>query len=173
MIIAAIDPGLEGALAWGDSPASLDIADLPTMGESKQRMINGTGLRRLLEGAHPDFVIVEQAQTMPEWGVAQAGRFMLSYGQILGVVQGMNIPHATERSHVWKKALSIPGGPKGKERARQLAIQLFPHLEAQLAQKGHHNRADAIMLWHWWRSSGLHQSRRPRRRRLTQTDIPR
>jgi hypothetical protein len=46
----------------------------------------------------------------------------------------------------WKKFYGLDAD---KEKARQLALQLYPVLGAQLARKSDHNRAEAVLLAHY------------------------
>lgn len=148
MIIAALDPGLSGALAVMRSPDDCETHDLPTMGEGTERMLDGGALARVLLRTSPDIAVIELVTAMPKQGLASTFRFGTAYGQILGVVQALQLPYELVRPQLWKRQMRLAGGDK--EGARQRAIGRFPELGAELARKKDHNRAEALMLALWW-----------------------
>lgn len=148
MILGAIDPGLSGALAVLDEPAVVAVYDLPTMGLGKQRVLNGGELARMLCEARVDRVIIEHAQSMPGQGLGSTFRFGTSFGQVIGVVQSLGIPHEFVTASKWKREMALTG--KDKEMSRRRAIERFPTLTSGLERVKDHNRAEAILLAVWW-----------------------
>lgn len=165
MIVAGIDPGLNGGLAIigghrmvgldGKSPPTIggftfiepefEAMDLPTMGEGKKRQINAAHLSNLLAPA--DRVVIEQVHAMPGQGVSSMFRFGMSYGQCLGVVAALDIPLTIVTPRKWKGAIGLTAD---KEVARLRAIQEFPAYEHYFRRKRDHNRAEAALLAHWY-----------------------
>lgn len=148
MILAAFDPGLSGAVAVTTARNKASVFDLPIMGLGKQNILNGAALADLLLREKVEYVIFEQAQTMPKMNVAAQGRYMSAFGQLLGVVQALKIPYDKPvRPHQWKKDMRLG---RDKEDSRRRAIELFPRLAGDLARKKDHNRAEALLLARWW-----------------------
>ncbi len=156
--IAAFDPGKSGAFAiakpthivHGAARAIYSVDDLPLMGAGKQIILNGAAIARTLAAAHVRHVIIERVHSMPGQGVAGVFKFGTVFGQILGVVQALEIPYELIEPSKWKRALGLPGGPGKGEASRGRALELFPHLSAELARKMDHNRAEALLLARWW-----------------------
>lgn len=150
--LASFDPGLSGAVAITSGPhhTSAEVHDLPVMGAGKQVILDGGALRRLLERGRVDCAVIEHVSSMPKQGVSSTFKFGTTFGQIIGVVQSLGVPHEFVRPHVWMGQMKLPSGPDKKEAARRRAIELFPNLAEELARKMDHNRAEALLLALWW-----------------------
>lgn len=153
MIITAFDPGLSGACAQinidrAGSIKQAQVWDLPTMGASKQTVLNGAEVAMYLKGV--DHAVVEHVHAMPGQGVSGMFRFGTAFGQILGVLQALKIPYDLVSPAKWKRDMSLPGGPGKGEAARLRALQLFPRLSGELKLKKDHNKAEALLLAHWF-----------------------
>ena len=153
MNLAAFDPGLSGALAvyttLDDEPWS--VRDLPTMGAGKQVVLDGATMAAALRTSDVGHAVVEHVHAMPGQGVAGMFRFGTAFGQILGVLQALEIPYELVQPARWKRDMRVPGkGAGGAETARLRAIELFPQLHAELARKRDHNKAEALLLARWW-----------------------
>lgn len=149
--LATFDPGITGAVAISTARDHvLSVHDLPVMGEGKQVIINGTALAELLLKNGIDHAVIEFVAAMPGQGVSSMFKFGRSFGQVIGVVQGLKTPHEFVTPAKWKRDMKLPGGDAGKEVARRRAIELFPHLADYLARKKDHNRAEALLLGRWW-----------------------
>ena len=66
MIVAGIDPGLDGALALHDGSAVVALLDMPTFaivrGKTKRRDLDGQTICTWLREHHPAHAYIEQAQ---------------------------------------------------------------------------------------------------------------
>src|SRR5215472_10243758 len=129
MIIAGIDPGLSGALAFLDAASSmvLDIVDMPTLalsrGGKKKRELDAHALARLI-GAQPiGHAFVEQVGAMPGQGVSSVFAFGKAYGVGIGALAALGVPYTLTPPAVWKRALGVPAAKDG---ARARASQLMP-----------------------------------------------
>ena len=151
-ILAAFDPGLSGAvaLAWISQCPSYTVRDLPTMGAGKQIVLNGAELAACLRENKVNTAIVEHVHAMPGQGVSGMFRFGTTFGQILGVLQALEIPYELVSPAKWKREMRLSGGPGKGETSRLRALELFPHLTEDLARKKDHNRAEALLLARWW-----------------------
>lgn len=152
MIIAAFDPGLSGALAVSSSAKkAVGVCDLPLVGQDKQTLINGVELARVLQHYEVEHVVIERVASMPGQGVSSTFKFGTTFGQIIGVVQALSIPHEFASPAKWKREMRVPGkNDGGAEVARARAIELFPALAGELTRKKDHNRAEALLLGRWW-----------------------
>src|SRR5215472_11819655 len=98
MIIAGIDPGLSGALAFLDAASSmvLDIVDMPTLalsrGGKKKRELDAHALARLLVAQPIGHAFVEHVGAMPGQGVSSVFAFGKSFGALIGVLAAVGVP---------------------------------------------------------------------------------
>jgi hypothetical protein len=142
--IAAIDPGLTGAIAFffPQAPERVSVFDMPVVGSE----VEFASLARLLRQHGPAAAWVEQVGPMPTDGAVQAFKFGGAY-QAAKVTVGMcDVPMHLVTPQVWKKALRIGGGKEGKEQARALALRLFPASAEHFARVKDHGRAEAALL---------------------------
>lgn len=151
MIVAAIDPGLNGACAILSEHGVLDAFDMPTMGEKSKRAVNGAGLARRLLEPHVTHVVIEAAQAYPKQGVSSVFRYGAAYGQCVGVAHGLFLPVEFVAPATWKKAMRLDAS---KENSRRRAIEAFPDYEHLFALKRDHNKAEASLLAQWFLRSG-------------------
>lgn len=142
-IIAAVDPGLSGAIAWywPDKPDYIRADDLPRMGD----VIDGAQLATWLEQMRPDFVWMEAAGSMPSDGHRQAFRFGRAAGAVEGVLAALRIPCALVRPSTWKKDMRLSAD---KEQSRQMAIRQWPGSDC-FKRKLDHNRSEAALIALW------------------------
>lgn len=163
MLIIGCDPGLTGALAWLDAAGGyFGVDDLPTMltgkasGAVKTR-INAAALAQLIQdrskGEACVAYIEQQSGYGPTMGKASVFSLGRTVGAIEGVLAGLLIPMHAVQAQLWKKHFELPG--KDKERARALAIEMFPM--APLTRKRDHSRAEALLIGAWgykaWRGT--------------------
>jgi crossover junction endodeoxyribonuclease RuvC len=129
MIIAGIDPGLSGAVAFLDaaSGAVLDIADMPTLALSRagknKRELDAHALAHLIGDRRPGHVFIELVGAMPGQGVSSVFAFGKSFGVVIGVLAAQQIAFTFVSPVTWKRGLGVPAA-KGGARAR--ASQLMP-----------------------------------------------
>lgn len=144
MKILAIDPGsVSGAYAIFHGNGSITVGDLPVV----DRQVDPAMLTRIVRTFNPDCAVVERVGAMPGQGVSSTFKFGFAAGCIQGVLTAWGVPTRLVAPTVWKKELSLPG--KDKEAARALAIRLYPGVEG-LDLKKHQNRAEALLLGHWF-----------------------
>lgn len=148
MIIAAIDPGLSGALAILARRDTLGVHDLPVAGEGAQRQIAPASLAQYLLTAGVTAAVIERASARPGQGVSGVFRYGTAYGVCLGVLGTLGIPVEFVAAGVWKRAMQLD---KNKENSRIRAINRFPRYTDLFARKMDHNRAEAALLadWYW------------------------
>lgn len=149
-----IDPGLTGGIAVyvPDAPTESRVWGMPIKG----KFVDAVELRELFyftgpfaEG-QPMAVAVEQVTSRPR----QAGvfNFGLNTGIIHGVLGATGYDGFTlVAPGKWKPAMGLQRYPDedykhNKERARQVAIKLFPHLADDLNRKKDDGKAEALLL---------------------------
>jgi hypothetical protein len=91
----------------------------------------------------PSLAIVEKVNAFPGQGVRSVWSFAQAYGSVLACLACAGVPVQLVSPVVWKKHYNLPG--KDKEKARALAIRLFPTLDG-LSRKKDHNRGEAVLL---------------------------
>lgn len=150
MLVAGIDPGLGGAVAFLAADGSCcAIDDMPVLqvvrGKSKRRDLDGHALFAMIERERPplDHVFIEQAQAMPGQAAYATGIFFQVYGEIRGILIGAGVPFTIVHPQTWKRALGVPAGKDG---ARARASQLLPHAAHLWPLKKHDGRAEAAMI---------------------------
>ena len=146
-VLASFDPGVSGALAI--YAGAWRVIDLPIMGMGKQVILNGAALASELRAASVTYAVIERVHSWPGGGVAGMFKFGTVFGQILGVVQALNIPYELAEPAKWKREMRLAGEDDKKEQARLRALELFPGLHTDLARKRDHNRAEALLLGQW------------------------
>jgi Holliday junction resolvasome RuvABC endonuclease subunit len=154
MRILGIDPGKTGALACLNRVVGTwsvtTLQDLPLSSDKSLSWIDGERLEQLLRVTGPNVAVVERVSAMPNQGVSSCFHFGMVFGSILSILQAAHIPTVLVTPVVWKKALGLPGG-KQKAPALHKARLLYPDAQASLALQKHHNRAEALLLAHWYR----------------------
>lgn len=160
-----IDPGVTGAVAVIDPPATIRVVkDMPletmTTKSRKQNRISALGLSDLfcqltelaVDNGASLFAVVEQVNPIGGRGnmgrgdsAATAFSMGFSYATILAALQLHEIRLTTVVPAVWKKHFSLTGCDKDASRTK--ARQLFPRDAAEyLSRKKDHNRAEALLL---------------------------
>ena len=146
IICLGIDPGLSGAVALLGH-GYLAVADMPVMGTGRQRLVNGAELTLRLRGWNPDIANIERAGAFPGQGVSSMFKFGRCLGVVEGILHGLTCPTEYVAASVWKRHFSLP---KDKESSRMKALQLFPGLAQNLTRKKDENKAEALLIAHWF-----------------------
>jgi len=151
MRIAAIDPGITGALALLEDGVYRAVVDMPTMARSKtgkKQQVNAAHVATVLQGWSPDAVVIEFVQAMPRvgskagMGAASAFNFGESAGVVRGVVATLGLEAHFVTPQSWKKRAGLVGADKEASRAK--AQLLWP--DAPLARKKDQGRAEALLI---------------------------
>lgn len=153
--ILGIDPGINGACALLDTDEkSVEVIDLPTLGEGKQREIDAAWLYGWVLRGCADHAFIELVTAMPStpdakgqrrgMGAASAFKFGFATGQLRAVLQCSRVPFSLITPATWKKSYGLKG--PDKEKSRQLALRLFPQAAGDLKRKLDHQRAESILI---------------------------
>lgn len=162
MIYVGIDPGLSGAVAaiTGDE---LTIIDTPILKVGNKREMNTKAAAAILKSMRvtkgneswslPNkqpaiLCAIEKVHSMPKQGVSSVWSFAKNFGQWLGILAALGIPHELVTPQAWKRMM-MNGMPKEKDASIQRVHQLFP--EADVTLKKHHGRADALLMAEYMR----------------------
>jgi len=138
--VAAIDPGMSGAVAFVTSGGQALVEDLPFV----NKRLDAGELSRILTAWRPlDAVIIEAVTARPGNGSVSSFNFGAGFGAACATVQCLGIPLILVSPSVWKKRMNLT---QDKERSRQLAINLFPSTSGRLSRKKDEGRAESILL---------------------------
>jgi len=143
MTVIGVDPGMSGAIAYVDHGHLLTVVDMPVVGNDIS-----TALLTQMVRMHDDvtWAAVERVHSMPKQGVATTFKFGMAYGMVRAAVGGLLVPMEEPTPNVWKKSFNLDAD---KEKARLLALKLFPDKAELLKNKGHHGRAEAALIALW------------------------
>lgn len=139
MIVAGIDPGQQGGIAV------LSFVPMACAMPLSGKEVDCRTLAHLVGGA--DFVVVEKAQAMPKQGVTGMFRYGVGFGKILGLLEGLSIPHVLVTPQAWKKVV-LAGTAKDKDAAVNFVRRAHPWADLTPGQKRkpHDGIADAICI---------------------------
>jgi crossover junction endodeoxyribonuclease RuvC len=151
MLIAGIDPGIEGAVALleyaGLDVRLLDVVDMPFLelsrGRKSRREIDVHALAAIFRERPPNQAYLERAGARPRQGVSSSFRYGDGYGAIRGVLVALNIPLTRVDPGIWKRTLSVPAAKDG---ARARASELFPGQSGRWRLVKHHGRAESALI---------------------------
>ncbi len=144
-MILGIDPGKTGAIAVVAPTISevLAVDDMPIITEFKQ------WLRIYCRGYHLKGVIEKVRALPPAQGRRRAGtqssfNFGRSYGEVIGLCAGLDIPLDYIDPTTWKRRAGLIG--EDKAASMDLARRLYPEAKKWLTRKKDHGRAEAILI---------------------------
>lgn len=167
MLILSVDPGLSGAIAMlGDGWAR--VFDLPTVpmeteGTIKRR-VSGPELQRLLLANIPEregdvHFVIEALSTGGQVSSAQSsGSQYRTRGTVECLAECLGLQVHEVYARTWKKFYGLVGKREGEDeasKARRIAISLYPALEQDLRLVKFHNRAESLLVGHWYRKVKL------------------
>tara|TARA_B100001750_G_C15167169_1_gene427401 strand:+ start:85 stop:567 length:483 start_codon:yes stop_codon:yes gene_type:complete len=153
MIIAGVDPGLSGGLAFLNSrDYRLATFDMPilemTKSKKKKRFVDCAFLGSYFSEFRPDRCYVEQVGAMPGQGVTSMFNFGRAVGSIDGIAGALLIPIHYVTPRQWKKHFGLVAA---KDASRARAAQIFPANSADFKLKKNDGRAEAALIAEWGR----------------------
>jgi len=136
------DPGHSGAIAFYCplTPDKVSAEDTPLVAGE----VNTAELARIIKVYKPDFAIVERVASRPGQGVHSVFKFGMAYGQLLGVIVALGVPHQLVTPPTWKRHYKLIGMDKEASRAR--ALELWPGRAELFKRKKDDGRAEAALL---------------------------
>src|SRR4051812_21981208 len=135
MTVIGVDPGVEGAIAYVDRGKLLTVVDMPSVGGD----ISTALLTQMVRMHEVDWGAVEKVHSMPRQGVSTTFKFGLATGMARAAVGGLLVPMEEPTPNVWKKSFHLDAD---KEKARALALRLFPDRAELFRFKKNHGRAE-------------------------------
>ena len=148
--VVGIDPGLSkttaGGLALVVDKQLVDAIDMPGMkvGNMSYPVVDGLSVRRFIEEADPDEIVIEMVGARPKQGVSSTFKFGAAYGSVVGVALSTEKPVRLVTPSVWKKRAGLIAMPKNY--ALDTAKTLWPDLAHLFRLKKYIGRADASLI---------------------------
>jgi crossover junction endodeoxyribonuclease RuvC len=138
--ILAIDPGLSGACAYSfPAQNALTVDDMPVAAGD----IDAATLAARIAQMKPDVAVVELVASRPGQGVSSVFRFGCGFGMVRGAIAASGVPLHLVSPSKWKRHFGLDAD---KEKARALALRLWPTRSDLFGLKKHHGRAEAALL---------------------------
>jgi hypothetical protein len=168
MLILAVDPGLSGAVAFlGDDWCKvLDVPTVPLEGDGGiSRRVHGPALQQLVmenipEGEEEVHAVME---LLSPGGQNNRVQTSISQGRTVGTIEclleclGLEVHRVYAQT--WKRIYGLVGkkaeGENPEKKAREIATTLYPSLGMDLQRACDHNRAEAVLIGHWYRKCRL------------------
>lgn len=143
--VLGIDPGKTGACALLDaSGAPVGILDFspPRLARELEAWLD----------LYPFCAYLERVHAMPKQGVSTTFTFGEAFGWWKGWLDGAGVPWQLVEPRAWMTGLIPPKRDANDKPGLLVARRKFPTMEKQLARKGDHNRADALLIaWYGWK----------------------
>ena len=151
MILAAIDPGLSGAICFLDAgTGEIDVHDMPVLKVASGREVDAHALSAIFYQKHAGHAFVEMAWNRPHDGGNNSFKSGVGYGIIRGVLAAIGVPYTTVSPQKWKRDLRVSDGKDG---SRQRAKELFPSYAELFARVKDDGRAESCLICEWGRRS--------------------
>jgi crossover junction endodeoxyribonuclease RuvC len=151
MAVMGVDPGSVSAafavIPW-DLDGGVDAASAFHMPVA-DKMVDGRAFAHAVSERNPSHAVVERVNAFPGQGVSSSFRFGMGYGIIMGVLSASGVKIVDVAPGVWKKHFRLDGD---KEKARALAIKLFPNVNLRLVKDA--GRGEALLMALWLRETG-------------------
>lgn len=165
-IVAGIDPGLDGAIAFLSEKDVLAVFDMPTISIPSGRKSKKTGkigkkrvydfaqIRQLLLDNNPVLTCIEELQIGGKPGEFKQSAQSISttsknYGILVGLLFGSNLPYEEVRAATWQKEFFKGKTGNTKDLSYDNACKLFPsYCHIFLGVKGgkKDGRSDASLI---------------------------
>ncbi|QKS29534.1 MAG: hypothetical protein HT579_11845 [Candidatus Accumulibacter similis] len=146
-LVVGIDPGLSGAIAaLTREGAIVALADTPVLHVAgSRRVLSLAALSHLLRGIDPSRALLERQSARPGEGVVSSFTTGRGFGELLGVLAALGIPHDDILPQSWRRIIGLPPG-SDKDASRLLAIRSWPEARQDLKLAKHHGRAEALLI---------------------------
>jgi crossover junction endodeoxyribonuclease RuvC len=124
--LAAIDPGIDGALLLidpgnGAVVAGVEMPIVPVERATRTKagkpqvrhLIDGPAVKALLLTWRPGHLVIEVQGARPEQGLASTFTTGRGFGLLEGIAVGLGIPYSLVQPGVWRASIKAPGGKIG------------------------------------------------------------
>lgn len=139
MVFIGIDPGIEGGIALIGS----DI-EYQAYKYTSQKLIEV--VRALAEQHLEVQAWVEQVHSMPAQGVASTFTFGKGFGQILGILEALNVPTNLVPAGQWKGAIGVTHDKQTSIRKAQFLFPEVSLLATKRSRKPSDGMAEALLI---------------------------
>lgn len=148
MIVIGIDPGTTSG-GWAIiTDTFIEVSPMPDI-LSFADMLEDTK-KVAKRGEHALHVFIEKAQSFPGQGISSAFNYGCHFGELLGVIAALVIPHTLVHPAKWTKVMLSGTKAKDKPKARNIeaARRLFPevNLVADGCRTPHTGMVDALLI---------------------------
>ena len=168
MLVISVDPGLSGALALlgDDWQKVLDLPTVPLEGNGTiTRRVHGPALQQLVMDNIPEEEDDVHAvmELLSPGGQENRVQTSISQGRTVGTIECLleclGLEVARVYAKTWKGWYGLAGkkveGENPEKKAREIATTLYPSLGMELQRGCDHNRAEAVLIGHWYRKCRL------------------
>lgn len=132
--VLGIDPGVQGAIGM-----VCPMVEVWPMPETPHEL---AALLRTFDPATTR-AYVERVASRPNQSAPSMFKFGVGYGQILGILAALDIPHVLVTPAKWKRAMGLIGEEKAA--SKRLAQQLFGKVAAS------EGKSEALLIAEWGR----------------------
>lgn len=143
--VAAIDPGLKGAIAFM-SEDNIDTHVMPTI----DNQLDIHAVCELLLEAKIDLCVLEKVGAMPKQGVTSMFNFGKTCGLLEGALAAYRIPYVLVAPQTWQKVmLKDVKGEDPKKRALLACKRMYPNLNLLATERSkvpHDGIVDAVLM---------------------------
>lgn len=175
MIVLGFDPGITGAGAIIGLPSGPVVFDLPAIELPRPEGHEGSARRRLhaarlyeiliehLSGRSDVFAITEALSTGGRnSSVMTIGSQYRTRGALEATMDLVGVPLEEVYPASWKRLYGLHGKAESVAavslEARQLVCKLYPDLAGHVQRSKDHNRAEAVLIAHWYRRQRLQKT---------------
>lgn len=150
MIVIGIDPGINGGIAVLNPNGSVErtFTMPPTPQEFEYELSTYAGFTD--SSAYYAHVFLERAQSMPKQGIVSAFNYGRHFGELIGILIGLEIPYTLVPAAKWTKVMHAStkkGTPKQK--TLEAVKRLYPSLDLRATprcKKPHEGIVDALAI---------------------------
>jgi crossover junction endodeoxyribonuclease RuvC len=151
-MIASIDPGASGAIAWLSPDGHLiEVLDMPIWEVRGKKRVCAAMLATIIRERLPSVVVVEGVNAMPGQGVSSCFAFGYAAGLCEGVASGAGVPVQIVSAAMWKRRAGVSSD---KSAARMMAARLWPGAAQMFKRVKDDGRAEAALLGRWYAQTG-------------------
>jgi crossover junction endodeoxyribonuclease RuvC len=134
------DPGLTGAISfYFPAENAISVEDMPVVAGD----IDGASLAARIAQMKPAVAVIELVGSMPGQGISSTFKFGLGFGILRGVIAACGVPMHLVSPAKWKRSYGLDAD---KEKARAMALRLWPSRADLFSRKRDHGRAEAALL---------------------------
>lgn len=145
MYIIGIDPGKYGAIAYYDcAKKNIDVKDCPL---TKSEMIDYSKMAALVKPYEGNAIAIIEQVNSYGMGKQSAFNFGVNVGAWRSTLACYSVPVQTVPPRIWKPEMGLSDN---KNNSIELAKKLFPDMASKLTRKKDHDRAEAILLIHYF-----------------------